>query len=177
MSRLAVLAVAAFMVLPLVLMVLAAGGETSPLAASTAAAPTALAQDDIPADYLAWYQAAATRSRAPPRPCTNCAGWPGRSGVRSTDWPPRRSRLPPERYPAHGSARPRTCGRRCGKPLTSSVPTATTSVIQAKENTTAPPRTWPRRPTRSQRHTTCCALTPGLTTTARWLTARSGRER
>jgi cell wall-associated NlpC family hydrolase len=40
-------------------MLLAAGGESSPLAVSTAAAPTALAQDNIPADYLAWYQAAA----------------------------------------------------------------------------------------------------------------------
>jgi cell wall-associated NlpC family hydrolase len=55
----AVLAAAAFIVMPLALMLLAAGGESSPLAASTAAAPTALAQDDIPADYLAWYQAAA----------------------------------------------------------------------------------------------------------------------
>jgi cell wall-associated NlpC family hydrolase len=58
MSRLAVLAAAAIIVLPLVLMLLAAGGD-SPLAASTAAAPTALAEDDIPAGYLAWYQAAA----------------------------------------------------------------------------------------------------------------------
>jgi cell wall-associated NlpC family hydrolase len=59
MSRMAVLAAAAFIVMPLVLMLLAAGGESSPLAASTAAAPTALAQGNIPADYLAWYQAAA----------------------------------------------------------------------------------------------------------------------
>jgi cell wall-associated NlpC family hydrolase len=58
MSKLAVLAAAALIVLPLALMLLAAGGESSPLAASTAA-PTALAQDDIPAGYLAWYQAAA----------------------------------------------------------------------------------------------------------------------
>src|ERR1700677_4710608 len=59
MSRMAVLAAAAFIVVPLVLMLLAAGGESSPLAGRTAAAPTALAQDDIPPDYLAWYQAAA----------------------------------------------------------------------------------------------------------------------
>jgi cell wall-associated NlpC family hydrolase len=59
MSRLAVLAAAALVVVPLVLMLLAAGGESSPLAASTAAVPTTLATDDIPADFLAWYQAAA----------------------------------------------------------------------------------------------------------------------
>jgi cell wall-associated NlpC family hydrolase len=59
MSRLAVLAAAAFIVLPLALMLLVAGGESSPLAAGTAAAPTALAQNDIPAAYLAWYETAA----------------------------------------------------------------------------------------------------------------------
>src|SRR5580658_9276299 len=73
MNRLVVLAAAAFIVIPLALMLLAAGGESSPLAASTAAAPTALAQDDIPADYLAWYQAAAQ----------TCAGlpWQVRAGI------------------------------------------------------------------------------------------------
>jgi cell wall-associated NlpC family hydrolase len=73
MIRLAVLAAAAFVVLPLALMLLAGGGELSSLAATTSAqTPTALATDSIPANYLTWYiQAAQT---CPGLPWTVLAG-------------------------------------------------------------------------------------------------------
>jgi cell wall-associated NlpC family hydrolase len=59
MWKLAVLAVAILVVLPLALMLLAAG-QSSTLAATTSAdAPSALARNDIPPQYLAWYMAAA----------------------------------------------------------------------------------------------------------------------
>jgi hypothetical protein len=78
MNKLAVLAAAALIVLPLALMLLAAGGESSPLAASTAADPTVLAHDDIPAGYLAWYQDAALTCPDLPGPARASPGrsWP-----------------------------------------------------------------------------------------------------
>ena len=59
MWKLATLAVAILIVLPLALMLLAAA-QSTPLAATTSAdAPSALARSDIPPEYLAWYIAAA----------------------------------------------------------------------------------------------------------------------
>jgi cell wall-associated NlpC family hydrolase len=72
MTRLAVLAAAAFIVLPLALMLLAGGGEPSPLAATSATTPSAFASANIPANYLAWYIAAALT--CPGLPWTVLAG-------------------------------------------------------------------------------------------------------
>jgi Transglycosylase SLT domain len=60
MSRLAVLAAAVLTVLPLVLMLLAAGeSQSRALTTAAAGAPSSLARQGIPPDYLAWYLAAA----------------------------------------------------------------------------------------------------------------------
>ena len=59
MGKMAVAAIAALVVLPLVLMLAAAGGSPLPAAAASMQSPSALAVSRIPPDYLAWYLAAA----------------------------------------------------------------------------------------------------------------------
>jgi len=59
MSKLVMLAAGVLVTLPLVLMLLAGGASMTQTVTDSAGAPTAVALDDIPPDYLAWYMNAA----------------------------------------------------------------------------------------------------------------------